>query len=340
MTVQLEEIRNGISVKMEMSIISIVVPVYNVENYLKACIESILRQNYKTLEIILVDDGSTDRCAKICDDYASTDPRIKVIHKENGGLSDARNTGLKMATGDFVVFVDGDDMLSRNFCQTLIDTLLKTKADVVECGYLKFENAGELLDLPAGVSSNAQVFEPDSALEMLMNEDLKQMVWNKLYRRALIEQFDFPVGKINEDEFWTYKVFGSAKRIARIHDKLYFYRQQSGSIMGRSYNVKRLEGLDALKQRTAYMKNNYPELESLAVKMYCKGVMWHYQKLSRYSEIDPNCMCRIQLYERIKRFDRFSVIKRWSVKEIFWFQFFMRSPQVYASIRNYFKIGI
>lgn len=330
----------GCPLTMEMITISIIVPVYNVENYLKACIESILTQSYETLEIIFVDDGSTDSCPQICDDYASTDSRIKVVHKENGGLSDARNTGLKLATGDLVAFVDSDDVLAETFCQSLIAALLQAEADVVECGFLKFENTEALLDLPAAILSSAEVFQPESALELLMKEDLKQIVWNKIYRRALIEQFEFPVGKINEDEFWTYRVFGSAKRIARIHDKLYFYRQQPGSIMGRSYNIKRLEGLDALKQRIEYMKNNYPELEPLAVKMYCKGVMWHYQKLSRHSEIDPHFVYRMKLYESVKRFDRLSVIKRWSVKEIFWFKLFMMSPHLYANVRNYLRIGI
>ena len=123
-----------------MNKISIIIPVYNVEKYLSTCLNSVINQTYQNLEIILVNDGSTDACPKICEEYATKDNRIKVIHKQNGGLSDARNVGLKQTTGNLVSFVDSDDVLALDFYQKLINVLIKNNADIAECGFLKFEN--------------------------------------------------------------------------------------------------------------------------------------------------------------------------------------------------------
>jgi glycosyltransferase involved in cell wall biosynthesis len=124
--------------------ISVIIPIYNVEKYLSVCLESVINQTYQNLEIILVDDGSTDACPKICDDYATKDNRIKLIHKKNGGLSDARNIGVKHATGDLISFVDSDDVLSLYFYEKLINILEENDADIVECGFRKFYNEKEL----------------------------------------------------------------------------------------------------------------------------------------------------------------------------------------------------
>ena len=143
-------------------LISIIIPVYNVEKYLSECIESVINQTYKNLEIILVNDGSTDSCPQICEEYAAKDNRIKVIHKKNGGLSDARNIGLKQATGALISFVDSDDLLSLDFCQRLLDALIESDADIVECDFVKFEEETEEIN---------EVEETDFELFINSNDD-------------------------------------------------------------------------------------------------------------------------------------------------------------------------
>ena len=219
--------------------ISVIVPIYKVEEYLPRCVESLLGQTDGDFELILVDDGSPDRCSAICDEYAAKDPRIAVIHKENGGLSDARNAGLEIA---------------RQGLET-------TGSDICECGILRTE--GDSCPEPAETAP--EVFDTVAALEQLIRDGrFHQYVWNKLYRREVIGDFRFPVGKTNEDEFWTYQGFGRAKRVAGIDAVLYNYFQRPGSIMGAGYSLKRLDGLEAKARRQAYMERRFPQLAGQA----------------------------------------------------------------------------
>lgn len=315
--------------------ISIIIPVYNVEEYLPQCLDSVLNQTYQNLEIILVNDGSTDSCAQICDEYALRDHRIKVIHKKNGGLSDARNAGLKIATGAFISFVDGDDLLSLDFCQILVQNLIENKADIVECGFCKFKEVSTLEKTAAITHEEAQIFETEVALKLLMTENLKQVVWNKIYRQKVVAALLFPVNKINEDEYWTYKVFGNSTRIVKIQDELYFYRQQDESIMGRRYSLKRLDGLQALEERILYMKQHFPTLHNLAIKVFCFGSFAHYQKISDHPEIDPQRFFRENIKKNVRPYNTFSVYKNWKLKTIFWFQLFMLAPRIYVTCRKF-----
>ena len=315
--------------------ISIIIPVYNVEEYLPQCLDSVLSQTYQNLEIILVNDGSTDSCAQICDEYALRDHRIKVIHQENGGLSDARNAGLEIATGAFISFVDGDDLLSLDFCQILVQNLIENKADIVECGFCKFKEVSTLEKTAAITHEEAQIFETEVALKLLMTENLKQVVWNKIYRQKVVAALLFPVNKINEDEYWTYKVFGNSTRIVKIQDELYFYRQQDESIMGRRYSLKRLDGLQALEERILYMKQHFPTLHNLAIKAFCFGSFAHYQKISDHPEIDPQCFFRENIKKNVRPYNTFSVYKNWKLKTIFWFQLFMLAPRIYVTCRKF-----
>jgi glycosyltransferase involved in cell wall biosynthesis len=324
-----------------MSKISIIVPVYNVEKYLSACIESIINQTYQNLEIILVDDGATDNSSQICDAYALKDSRIKVLHEKNAGSAEARNKGLQEATGDFIAFVDSDDLISAGFYQRLLNVLVENNADIVECGYYTFVCAPELTKISRSEKDVApEIYETEKALELLMKENLKQVVWNKIYRKEVLAEIKFPTGKFIDDEYWTYKVFGNSRKTVKIYDVMYFYRQVKGSIMGRAYSVKRLDGLQALEERIVYMQKNFPALENLAVKIFCLGSLWHYQKITKQSEIDPGMLQRNNITKRVKAYNRLSVLKHWSPKEIFWFQFFLASPKGYAKFRNFINVGI
>lgn len=325
---------------MKQPLISIVIPIYNVEQYLSTCLDSIVHQTYTHLEIILVNDGSTDTSPAICDAYAQKDERIMVIHKDNSGSAAARNDGLKVAKGECIAFVDSDDVIAKDFYEILLTVLLDNNADIVECGYCNFETESELKKCNNELQTSCEFFETQNALELLMKEYLKQVVWNKLYHRTVLRGVDFPVGKFIDDEFWTYKVFGNARRIVKISTILYFYRQLPDSIMGRAYSLRRLDALQALEERIYYMKNQFPALENLAIKIFCMGSLWHYQKIEKHSKIDPEKLYRNKIKKNVEAYNKLSILKYWSLKEIIWCQFFLVAPQYYARLRNYIKVGI
>lgn len=325
---------------MAKPLISIVIPVYNVDKYLSTCLDSVVNQTYPHLEIILVNDGSSDSSPEICDAYAKKDPRIRVIHKNNSGSAAARNDGLKEAKGEYITFVDSDDVIAEDFYKILLTTLLENNADIVECGYRNFETETELKVQDSELPLSFAFFETQTALELLMKEYLKQVVWNKIYHRSVLKGIDFPAGKFIDDEFWTYKVFGKARKIVKISNELYFYRQLPESIMGRPYSLRRLDALEALEERIYYMKRHFPALENLAIKIFCFGSLWHYQKLNRHSEIDADHIHRDKIKKSVENFNKLSILKQWSLKEIIWFQFFLFAPEYYARLRNFIKVGI
>ena len=246
--------------------ISVIVPIYNVESYLRRCVDSLLRQSYEDFELILVDDGSPDNCGAICDEYAAVDSRVRVVHKPNGGLSDARNAGLEIAQGEYIAFVDSDDWVAKDYLERLMTALIETGADICECDV--FRTSGEEMRSEQGTPD---AYKTAEALEQLIHDGVfHQHVWNKLYRREVIADILFPKGKTNEDEFWTYRVFGNAKKVSKISDVLYFYFQRPGSIMGETYSLKRLDALEAKLQRQVYIDAKFPQM-SLQAKLNLFG---------------------------------------------------------------------
>lgn len=241
--------------------ITIIIPIYNVEQYLPRCIESVLSQTYQDFEMILVDDGSPDGSGAICDKFALYSPRIRVIHKMNGGLSDARNKGLFEARGEYIAFIDSDDWVAPSFLGDMMEVLRDTQADICECNVLStFGEEGERLK--SGITDiPIRVFDTEDALrELISDRILHQHVWNKLYRREVLRDILFEKGRTNEDEFWTYQVFGRAKRVAKLDKVLYYYYQRTGSIMGENYSLKRLDALDGKAARQAYIEEYFPAL--------------------------------------------------------------------------------
>ena len=239
---------------MQNPIISIIVPVYKVEQYLSRCVESILNQTFLDWELILVDDGSPDKCGDICDYYASKDSRVKVIHKENGGLSDARNAGIDIARGNYLAFVDSDDIIHPQMYELLYNSLKKTNSDISECGYMRFEGQVNFDEL--GDKSEEFVCSGMEALELLIQESkFKIPVWNKLYKRELFSDIRFPKGKIHEDQFTTYKVFYLAKKLSHINIPMYFYFINTGGIMKNLNIEQRFHFIEALKERTEFFKH-------------------------------------------------------------------------------------
>ena len=251
--------------------ISIIVPVYKVERYLENCIESILNQTFGDFELILVDDGSPDKCGLICDDYAKKDSRIKVIHKNNEGLSAARNSGIQIARGEYIAFVDSDDSINKNMYETLYNTAIKNESDIVICDY---ENVYEDKKVNQNIEKKISIIENLSNIEALnrlyeANGVVYVVAWNKLYKRRLFEDLRYDKGRLHEDEFIIHKLLYISKTITYIPLKLYYYTQRNDSITGNKNIKNEIDVLTALKERLEFMnKNNIEELMPKSAKVY------------------------------------------------------------------------
>lgn len=253
--------------------ISVIVPIYNVEKYLSRCVNSILNSNYKNLEIILVDDGSTDSCGCICDEYKKKDNRIRVIHKKNGGLSDARNKGIDMATGDYISFVDSDDAIDNDMFDYLLKILLENQCDISVCNYITFST----MELPRSSQKNSnrnlKVYTNEKALDILLDGKISHSdyAWNKLYKRDLFKNIRYPVGRKMEDIGTTYKLYYIAKKIV-IGDAIkYYYYQRNNSILGENSYLNYKDNLELSITRYKFLKEkklniNYINYEKDIIK--------------------------------------------------------------------------
>ncbi|MBP3684228.1 MAG: glycosyltransferase [Oscillospiraceae bacterium] len=257
----------------QLPLLSIIVPVYKVEAYLDKCLASLTAQTYGNLEILLVEDGSPDGSGAICDAWAERDSRIKVIHQENQGGGAARNAALEIARGELLAFVDSDDYVHPEL-YTHLYSLLQQGADIAECGYVDtFDNEAVL----GGGSREPVFYSRQEAMALhIRDEHFRQIIWNKLYRRPVAEGIRFPVGTKIDDEYFTWQLLAKAERLVCSEFVGYAYRQQPDSIMHGRFSVKRVQSLDAKKQRLAYLKERLPQLENLAKEdlvMTCLFVM-------------------------------------------------------------------
>lgn len=252
---------------MNSELISIVVPIYKVEQYLARCIESLINQSYKNLEIILVDDGSPDGCGAICEKYKEKDSRIRVLHKENGGLSDARNAGLEIAKGRRIAFIDSDDFIHPEMIEILYDEMSKNNAGISLC---QFQMGPDVSTVEWDEKADESIVITDDSqrLQYFLGESTMPtftVAWNKLYDISLFESIRYPKGKIHEDEFTTYKLFELTDRVVYVRRKLYYYVQREGSIMSNGFNPKSLHRLDAYAERLRYYReaNKYDWFEKV-----------------------------------------------------------------------------
>lgn len=239
--------------------ISFIVPIYNVEKYLKECVDSILSQTYRNFELILVDDGSPDGCPEMCDEYAKQDSRVVVIHKKNGGLSDARNAGLDIAKGEYIGFVDSDDYISPIMYETLINRILSDKSDLAICEYVRVSESGVKLsnDELNHKMHNRCYSSKEFIKELFIPYGISYVVTvNKLYRKDIFNELRFPAGKQHEDEFIIHRVIAQCNKISYVEDGLYYYRQREESIITRKFDARRLDFGYALIDRYYFTKNN------------------------------------------------------------------------------------
>lgn len=242
---------------MSNPMISIIVPIYRVEKYLKECVDSILAQTYKNFELILVDDGSPDNCPAICDGYAKQDDRVVVVHKKNGGLSDARNAGLDIAKGEYIGFVDSDDYISPIMYETLMNRIISDQSDIVICEYICVDESGEIIDNNKShrkIQSRCYL-QNDFITEIaVLYGDNYLIAWDKLYRKEIFNSLRFPIGKLHEDAFTFHHIIEKCGKISYIRDRLYYYRIREGSIMTKKFDVRRLDFGDALIDRYYFTK--------------------------------------------------------------------------------------
>lgn len=228
--------------------ISVIVPVYKVEPYLRQCIDSILAQTYTDFELILVDDGSPDNCGAICDEYAKHDDRIRVIHQENGGLSAARNTGIDAARGEYLTFIDSDDWITETYLERLYILLNESNADISVCGMLSFMDGSEPESDLAAVDRNLKIMTGRAACLSIYSMDgvVPIMAWGKLYSRELFDGIRYPVGRIHEDDATTPKLLYRAPKVSVSSDPLYRYRQRKESIMHEKFTERRFDVIYAV----------------------------------------------------------------------------------------------
>ena len=246
----------------EENLISIIVPVYNVERYLEQCVDSILAQSYHNLEIILVDDGSPDNCPQICDNYAKKDSRVVVIHKKNGGLSDARNAGVAIAKGEYIGFVDSDDWIEQDMYKTLMEAIQVYDADISEIGvkYI-FED-----HIECQKERQICIMNKMEAMSAFLDRTkmIQGCVWGKLYKSDIAKKNLFPVGRLHEDGFFTYKALYCAHRYVILNSCKYNYRQgRIGSIMTstiRENPKSYYDVIDAFEERNDFFKQNKEEV--------------------------------------------------------------------------------
>lgn len=237
-------------------LVSVIIPIYNVELYLRDCLDSVIGQSYSNLEIILVNDGSLDRSVEICTEYAKKDMRLKIINKVNGGLSSARNIGLDLAKGDYISFVDSDDVINENFIKILISLLLNSEASISICDYSLFST-----QLPQSASNYDGCFQLFTGQFMLENLYTKKWVpknviaWNKLYKKSVWEGLRYPEGVIHEDEYVIHHIFDQVDQVAYTFAPLYYYRQREASIT-KEISSKRIDDIVQLfNLRAVYFKD-------------------------------------------------------------------------------------
>jgi glycosyltransferase involved in cell wall biosynthesis len=276
--------------------ISIIVPVYNVELYIKKCLESILIQTFNDFEVVIVNDGSTDNSGSICDEFAKKDMRVMVIHKENGGLSSARNAGLEMANGEFLGFVDGDDYIDKNMYQKLYQLCKETNSDISICQFAK-EIDGKQTD-EVDEKFIKEMDNLEAMRQLFKGNFYRFSVCNKLFKKTCFNNILFPEGRIHEDLSTTYKLFTNSNKSVYTEYQGYAYVKRENSILTAKFNEKRLDALIGWNEILPFMSQNYPQLTEEFIACFAYGC------------VDNTYYILNQVENRERRDEYLSVIKR------------------------------
>lgn len=250
-------------------LVTVIVPVYKVEKYLPKCIESILAQKYRNLEILLVDDGSPDSCGSICEAYQRKDFRVKVIHKENGGLSDARNAALDEMKGELVTFIDSDDFVSEYYVSNLVAAMLENNADLSMSWFENVLEGAAPKSRGKAAAEGLRMYTAQECLERMLYQDgVETTAWGKLYKREHFDHWRYPVGKLYEDILVTYHIIDVCKKVAVLQNVDYYYVQRRDSIQYEPFRTAKLDAVIQMKELENLVSEKYPELKTAACCRY------------------------------------------------------------------------
>lgn len=295
-------------------LISVIIPVYNIENYIAKCIESVQNQTYDNIEIILVNDGSTDHSEEVCVSYAQIDERVTYLTKENGGPSSARNKGIDCAKGEYLFFVDGDDFIAPDTLEKLYERVVADHSQIVLCGVTRVgrdNRISELFEPPNGVITG---FE---ALKMAYGEDngvlYCSLIVNKLYQRRLFTHIRFPEGKFHEDEATVYKLLDQCATVSLISEPFYYYLNRENSTMNLPYSVKQLDGIEASYHRYFYFKNKGGQYNQLLIPEGKGFAAVYYRSKLLFSPTSKKEKERVKVIDRMAREICFDNFKAWSL---------------------------
>ena len=285
--------------KDNLKLISVIVPVYNVELYLERCIDSIIGQTYKNLEIILVDDGSTDKSGKICDIYENKDSRVRVLHKCNGGLSSARNKGLELATGEYIGFVDSDDYIALDMYERFYSFILED-VDLVCCGIVRIDKKGTKT-LTGNAKGTICLNNKQSVKELLMRRYLAFSACDKLYKRKIIGEIRFPDNRVCEDLPFTYNVVKRCKKVVNIGSCKYFYSYRSDSISRKPFYGRRIDYVLFARDILRDVVIKYPSLKREAEFLYIINIMSIIDSIKESSNTGEYEYMRKRLIKAVKK---------------------------------------
>lgn len=317
---------------MKQQKISIIIPVYNVEQYLEKCIDSVLNQTISNLEIILVNDGSKDNSGLICDKYAVVDKRITVVHKQNGGLSDARNCGIKHSSGDYIIFLDSDDFLAPTFCEILLENARKYDADIVISGLKNYYEGDEVnYEICNGSKLSEQLTKEETYKRMFLQEKIDVNATAKLYKRSLFNDIEFPKGMLYEDIQIVDKIIESANIIVAIDYRGYYYLQRQNSIMYGKMSNKRLVLLEKTQELIKFISSKYPNIVDSIIKrhVYCSFHILGRSILDKnYNQISKTIRTDIlkykknifgqKIYSKKEKYATFLLMLGLPIYKIFW----------------------
>lgn len=334
-------------------LISVIIPVYKVEDYLTACVESVLAQTYQNYEIILVDDGSPDNCPQMCDEFARQDSRIRVIHKENGGLSSARNAGIDVAKGEYLAFLDSDDLWTPLFLERLFRAICETDADLAVCLFRRFQDAPPI-ELPGlaptilltqreafecffGVRNENMVVAPNKLycrnLFSSVNESIV-VAWNKLYPADSFRGIRYPVGKLHEDEAVIHEILGLTQKVAWVEEAHYLYREAPDSITTAKFNIRRLDEMYAKERRIEWFeRHGMPDLADRTRLSYLSCLMRLYRTVQ--ADLEDRFVAKEacqKIYERFCELCTPELIQNQSRKTKLRYSLFRHIPAMFSRL--------
>lgn len=303
--------------------ISIIIPVYKVEEYLNRCVQSVVDQTYHDLEVILVDDGSPDRCPQICDEWSMRDPRIKVIHQENSGVSAARNAGIRVAQGEYLYFVDSDDWIVPTLCEKVMDIFVKTDVDIVAFNAVKITDSDSCLGSTEKLAEG--IYPVEMMLKDLVQGHINGYVWNKVFKRMLFKDIWFPNRSAYEDLAIVYKLFSNASRIYCMNEQLYFYYQRADSAIA-NINAKKLGELFLSKWEIYEdLKLSYPVAAKMAFQNTALSALRLYDR-SVWERCDED------VYEKAMEFLKTNKSKIIKSEHFATYWMFYTFPKLYRTI--------